>query len=113
MPDIDERKFYNSIIVNKEYEDLFEYWGSYNDKMLAYSINNIYENIEVGYNAIKIDPEYVKKYPAYALIYNMNKYYLKDKKFKYVNCGFISLSHYTNIQKFLISKFNSNYYISI
>jgi hypothetical protein len=36
----------------------------------------------------------------------MNKYYLKENKFHYVNDGFRNILHQTNIQKFLIDKFN-------
>ena len=35
----------------------------------------------------------------------MNSHYLNDKKYKYVNDGARSISHETNIQKFLIQKF--------
>jgi len=36
----------------------------------------------------------------------MNKTYLDDYKFEYVNDGYRSLMHGTNIQDFLIRKFN-------
>ncbi len=54
---------------------------------------------------IKYNPKYKSVYPIYALIYEMNKFYLQDQKYKYVNDGFRNLSHTTNIQEFLQKKF--------
>ena len=65
----------------------------------------IYDNIEVNYSTIKLNPQYLEFYPSYALIYQMNKYYLEQCGFEYVNDGFRSILHQSNIQNFLIKKF--------
>ena len=36
----------------------------------------------------------------------MNKYYLEEKRLKYVNDGARSITEHSNIQSFLIEKFN-------
>lgn len=107
MPNISKKKFYENLMLGIEFEDILEYWGVFiNEKLVAYSMNKIYDNEEVEYSVIKIDPAYLNRYPSDALIYTMNEYYLKKKSFKYVNDGFRSISHDTNIQDFLITKFN-------
>jgi hypothetical protein len=57
------------------------------------------------YSTIKFHPDYLKNYTSYILFYAMNRYYLEEKKLRYVNDGARSISHATNVQKFLIEKF--------
>ena len=85
----------------------YDYFAVYTKdmKMIAYSSNTIDENM-VNYITIKFNPNYLKLYPSYALFYEMNKYYINEKKYLYVNDGARSISHDTNIQDFLIQKFN-------
>jgi hypothetical protein len=105
-PSITEREYEERILKMEDFEDIIHYWGVfYGNQLIAYSENYIYDDIEVNYSTIKFHPVYLKLYPAYALIYAMNKYYLKEQKFKYVNDGFRNILHQTNIQKFLIDKF--------
>lgn len=83
-----------------------EYFAVYTaeNKMIAYGVNKIYDDV-CYYDAIRLHPDHLGLYPGYALIYTMNRYYLHEKKFKYVNDGARSISHETNVQDFLISKF--------
>jgi hypothetical protein len=62
--------------------------------------------VEVDYTLIKLDPKYLNLYPAYALLYRMNEFYLGEQKFEYVNDGWRSVFHDTGVQEFLIGKFN-------
>jgi hypothetical protein len=85
-----------------------EFWAVYKkgeERLVAYSQNSI-EDDSVNYSTIKLHPDYLKYYPSYALIFKMNEYYLNEKKVRYVNDGARSISHMTNIQNFLIDKFN-------
>ena len=85
--------------------DNIEFFGVFiENKLVAYSQNIIKDN-NVNYSVIKFDPDFLKHYISYALFFEMNKYYLNEKNFLYVNDGARSLSHETNIQEFLISKF--------
>ena len=59
----------------------------------------------VNYSVIKLHPDYLKGYPSYALIYEMNRYYLNEKNVLYVHDGARSLGHETNIHDWLIKKF--------
>lgn len=107
MPNITKDQYYNDIIATKSFSDIIHHWGIfYNNKIIGYATNYLYDNIEVNYSVIKFDPHYLKYYPSYALIYTMNKYYLQELNFKYVNDGFRNLLHKTKIQDFLIKKFN-------
>jgi hypothetical protein len=107
IPNITKEQFKNKKLLLKDFEDIAHFWGVfYQDKLVAYSENYIYDNIEVSYSTIKFHPDYLKFYASYILIYTMNKYYLENNLVEYVNDGFRSILHQTNIQKFLIEKFN-------
>ncbi|MBT6014217.1 MAG: hypothetical protein HOG85_05290 [Flavobacteriales bacterium] len=95
-------EFENEIL---ELEGEWEFWGIfYENKMIGYSQNKIVGDY-CDYSTIKFHPDYLKLYPSYSLFFTMNKYYLNEKKFKYVNDGARSISHETNIQEFLVQKF--------
>ena len=83
----------------------WEFWGVYfNDNLIGYSQNKI-DDMTCEYSVIKFHPKYLKYYSSYALFYSMNRYYLNECNYKYVNDGSRSISHQTNIHEFLISKF--------
>lgn len=103
---IPETSFSRNIRDLKVYEDIFHLWGCfYKDKLIAYTHIYVYGDIEANYSTIKFHPEYLKLYPSEALFYTLNSFYL-DNKVAYVNDGFRSILHSTNIQEFLIRKFN-------
>lgn len=85
-----------------------EFWGVVDvelNKLVAFSMNAVTaESCE--YRTMKAIPEYQKKYAYYGLIYEMNRYYLQVRKIKYVNDGARSITNHSNIQPFLIDKFN-------
>lgn len=85
-----------------------EYWGVIDietDQLVAFCMNAITDE-SCEYRTMKAIPEYQKKYAYYGLIYDMNQYYLKERKVKYVNDGGRSITNHSNIQQFLIDKFN-------
>ena len=103
-----QNKFYEDILKNKHYDYFAVYSRLENgneDKMIAYSSNLIEDN-SCNYKTIKFDPDYLSLYPSYALIYEMNLYYLNQLSLDFVNDGARSISHDTNIQDYLIHKFN-------
>jgi len=95
-------RFRKGILSSKD-----EFWAVYNheDRLIAYA-NNFKESGVYHYNSMKFHPRYLKLYSSYALIYEMNSYYLNQKETLYVNDGARSIAHNTNIQDFLIKKFN-------
>lgn len=100
---VNKEGFVNNILAC----DKCDFWAVYKkdeDKIIAYCQNLIEDN-SINYSTIKFHPDYLKLYPSYALFFEMNQYYLNEKKFLYVNDGARSISHETNIQKFLIEKF--------
>lgn len=85
-----------------------EYWGVIDietEKLVAFSMNAVTaESCE--YRTMKAIPKYQKLYAYYGLIYGMNRYYLEERGVKYVNDGGRSITNHSNIQPFLIDKFN-------
>ena len=92
---------------NNHYDYFAVYSRLENDenKMIAYS-SNLIEDKSCNYKTIKFDPDYLSLYPSYALIHEMNKYYLNELSLDFVNDGARSISHDTNIQSYLIQKFD-------
>jgi hypothetical protein len=99
--------FERNVLATKSFGDIIHYWGVYNNnKLIAYSSNYIFGKTEAQYTTMKFHPDFMHLYPAYTLIHTMNEYYLQKQNFEYVNDGFRSILHETNIQDFLIRKFN-------
>lgn len=88
-------------------DNSWEFWSVRNDagKLIAYSQNHIVDNI-CNYSTVKLHPDFLPLYPAYALFFTMNEYYLNIRKMAYVHDGARSLAHQSNIQSFLIQKFH-------
>ena len=66
-----------------------EYWGVFDiesGKLVAFSMNAVREEC-CEYRTMKAFPKYQKLYAYYGLIYEMNRYYLEERKLKYVNDG--------------------------
>ena len=97
---LSEEKFKSNLDEN------FQYWGVYtNDNLfVGYAMNRVYNDV-CDYSTMKIHPGYLQQYPFYALLFEMNRYYLNELNMKYVSNGARSISHQTNIQDFLIKKF--------
>jgi hypothetical protein len=104
---LNEKSFSKEIIIAKDYDDIINYWGVfYKNKLVGYSIRKLYDNIEARYFETLFDSDYFKFFSSYVAWYAMNNYYLNDRKFEYVNDGFKSLLHKTEIQDYLIRNFN-------
>ena len=99
---LSKEEFQQSIKNSKD-----EFWAVYNKEniLIAYA-NNFIEESMCHYNSMKFHPKFLNLYSSYALIYTMNEYYLNQEKYLYVNDGARSIAHDTNIQYFLIKKFN-------
>lgn len=97
---------YRQRILSSTDED--EFWGAIDKEshnLVAIAINHTSEET-CDYRALKAYPEDVKNYVYYGLIFTMNEYYLKTKRYKYVCDGARSATNHSNIQPFLIEKFN-------
>lgn len=77
------------------------------DEIVGYADNYVSEN-HCFYNSIWITTTSLKNSASYGLFYAMNLYYLGELNLDYVSDGARSISHATNIQSFLISKFGFN-----
>jgi hypothetical protein len=72
--------------------------------LVAFS-ENIVRDGACFYNTIWFNHQGRRGYASYALIFEMNKYYLNSRGVRYVSDGSRSLSHDTEIHQFLIQKF--------
>lgn len=86
----------------------YDHWAVYTkegNRLIAYSQVSILNNI-CKTPVAKFNPAYLRLRPSEALFFTINKYYLADKGFLYINNGARSISHNTNIQHFLEQKLN-------
>lgn len=88
----------------------YEYWGVFNrntNEFIGFCANRLW-NEAAEYGIIGIKPEYKHNgtFPYYGLFYSMNQSYLQEKGLKYVTDGSRSITEHSNIQDFLIEKFN-------
>jgi hypothetical protein len=103
-----EARFRKSAIEKHAFDDLVHYWGVFDrstGKLIAFSENRVFGRIEAAYITIKLHPESLSLYAGYALVHTMNEYYLAQEGFQYVNDGWRSVLHETQVQDFLIRKF--------
>lgn len=86
-----------------------DYWMVYEKETgiaVAFGINTLYDDY-CDYSVLKADPAYLNHtYPYYGLIFEMNRYYLEEKGYKFVCDGARSITEHSNIQPFLIETFN-------
>lgn len=85
-----------------------EYWGVIDiatDRLVAFCMNAVSDEC-CDYRTMKAIPKYQKMYAYYGLIYEMNRYYLEERRLKFVNDGARSITEHSNIQPFLIDKFH-------
>lgn len=85
-----------------------EFWVAYDKNTHnphAFAINRLYDTF-CDYSSMGVNPNAPKSsYPMYALIMEMNRYYLEEKKLEYVCDGARSITGHSNIQPFLEEKF--------
>lgn len=103
------KKEFDEMIKRYEIEADKEFWVAErkdNKEIVAISINRI-KSDSCEYDDMKCKPEALKDntFPYYGLIYTMNRYYLEEKRKKYVSDGSRSVSGHSNIQEVLMHKF--------
>lgn len=102
---ISKEEYYNDRIKLSE-DKRRDFWGVFDketNNLIGIS-QNIIDRNSCSYVDMKFDPDFLRLYPSYALIYEMNRYYLNEKKLRYVNDGARCINHETNMQDFLVSK---------
>jgi hypothetical protein len=105
--DLNKNRFTQKYNLRNNYPEIFHYWGVFDSSgLIGYAENLIYGSIEASYSTMKFLPEKFTLFPTYALVYSMDEFYLKRLNFEYVNDGFRSILHETNIQDFLIKNFH-------
>ncbi len=90
-------------------QENLEFWLGYNkkeDTPAVFAINTVYDEY-CDYNTMGISPDVPNNtYPIYGLLFEMNRFYLEERRLKYVLDGARSLTEHSNIQPFLEDKFN-------
>lgn len=85
-----------------------EFWvgfDSINGEAATFAINQVFDEY-CSYAIMGISPDFPNStYPMYGLIYEMNRYYLDERKLKFVTDGARTISGHSNIQSFLEEKF--------
>ena len=101
---LNKKEFYERIDTLGD--DIYDLWGVYRgEQLIAYT--EIRKLGKVRNTSItKFHPGYLKDYPSYALFYTLIDYYLSSQEVSYITNGTRSIFHKTNIQDFLIKKFN-------
>jgi hypothetical protein len=97
-----QSKFAGHVMAGEGFDDVIQHWGVFCDGELAgYSTNYVFGTTEVAYSALKFDPAHLRSYSSYGLFHAMNEHYLGGRKVAYVNDGFRSILHDTELQQFL------------
>lgn len=103
------RESMEALFHKVEENDEYEAWMVFQREdhtPVAWSITHVFENM-CEYETVKVDPAFLgSTYPSYGLFYTMNQYYLSECKLSYVNAGWRSITHHSNIQPFLMDQFN-------
>ena len=85
-----------------------EFWIGYDietGKPSSFAINTIFDDY-IDYSTMGISPDFPNNtYPMYGLIFEMNRYYLEEKKVPFVCDGVRSITEHSNIQSVLEEKF--------
>ena len=94
------------ILAAEGFDDITQYWGVFSEGTLAgYTIAYTFGTTEALYSAVKFDPAHLRRYTSYALFHRMNEHYLAERGVEYVNNGFRSILHDTQVQAFLEQTF--------
>jgi hypothetical protein len=90
------------VLAGEGFDDVLHHWGVMCDgELVGYSTNYVFGATEVAYSALKFHPAYLRRYTSYALFHAMNEHYLHDCGVEYVNDGFRSVLHESDVQAFL------------
>jgi hypothetical protein len=99
-------RFHDHIMATDGFDDIVHHWGVFCDGELAgYASNYVFAETEAAYSTLKFHPDHLRKYASYALFHRMNEHYLGDRRVAYVNDGFRSILHETELQPFLERNF--------
>jgi hypothetical protein len=99
---VSESVFAGHVMAGEGFDDVIHHWGVLCDGTLAgYSTNYVFGTTEATFSALKFHPEYLRHYSSYALFHAMNEHYLGGGRVAYVNDGFRSILHQSDLQDFL------------
>ncbi|MBD3107628.1 hypothetical protein IEO70_04550 [Bacillus sp. AGMB 02131] len=86
-------------------DESIDIWGVFYDSILVgWGTVKVYDKF-CDFQVVKYDPDFLKFEISAAINYSINQYYIK-KHNKFIIAGTKSLNHDTNIQNYLVKKFN-------
>lgn len=94
--------------LNSMSDNEYEFWGCIDretDMLQAYSVCHVHDDM-CWFKYSRANPEFMAKfYPMYGMYDARHRYYLTERKLKYVLTSARSITEHSNIQNFLIEKF--------
>jgi len=97
---VDEERFVAGVMQSVN----AEWWGLFHQgRLIGYAQNRIFGDV-CNYSVVKLHPDFFHLGPGYALFFEMDRHYLKERGFWYVYDGARSLAHQSGVQEFLIKK---------
>jgi hypothetical protein len=91
--------------ICRDYQDFWLGYDRVTGAPVIYAINKQYGEY-MDYSGMGFSPVCPNSsYPIYGLIYEMNRYYLEEKKCDFVCDGAKSITEHSNFQPFLVEKF--------
>jgi hypothetical protein len=103
---VSQPAFAAHVMAGEGFDDVIEHWAVTSDGELGgYSTTYVFGATEAAYSALKFHPDHLRRYAAYALLHTMNEHYLTERGVAYVNDGFRSILHASELQEFLERNF--------
>ena len=97
-----QNDFKAPILQHVEYESVFQYWGVFvAERLVGYTECAVEAGKGVVTGVIKYDPDYLRRYPSYAMMDTLLNHYVAERGLP-VNNGTRTISHDTNMQDFLL-----------
>lgn len=96
------------VSVLQQQDSSWEYWCAVDKstgELAAFSMNKV-NAVSCNYSTLKAIPSHMRlHYVYYGLIYEMNSHYLQQRGLQYVSDGARSVTNHSQIQPFLMQKF--------
>lgn len=92
--------------INEIYNQGGDFWIGYDiasgEPAMWESILKFDDNVVMDIE--RLSYKFTKGNPTYGLNYKITEYYIKEKGYKYIDAGAISITQHSNVQDFLINK---------
>jgi hypothetical protein len=102
-----KNSFQNNLLTEKDIPKFFGIRESSSNTLVCYAYGVHYsEGNYFDLKVVKFDPEHLKNNISELLFYEIGKLLLLTNKLSFIFDGFVSIAHKSNIQEYLVRKFN-------